>query len=111
MEPLREKLGEKDKAERAWTTLVEVLPNEAASHRRLAQYREARSDHRAAAEQWRQVVRIRTTEPDGWLKLAAAQIAAGNKQAARQTLQEFKEMTWPDRSVYGKAEALLRQLR
>ena len=40
-----ERRGQKAEAERAWTTLVEVLPNEAASHRRLAEYREQRKSY------------------------------------------------------------------
>ena len=106
-----EKQGEKEAAERAWTSLVEALPNEAASHRRLAEYRTSRNDHAAAVEQWQQVIRVRTDEPDGWLNLSASQIAAGDKDGARKTLRHIMTTKWVDTNVHGKAEALLQRLR
>jgi len=105
-----EKRAQKAEAERAWTTLVEVLPNEAASHRRLAQYREQRGNHAAAVAQWRQVVRVRTNESDGWLRLAGAQIAAGDKVGARETLRHVMTTKWTAGDAHRKAEALLRRM-
>ena len=106
-----EKQGDKATAERAWTSLVEVLPNEAASHRRLAEHRESRRDYTAATEQWRQVVRVRADESDGWLRLAKAQIAAGDQPGAKKTLNDVLARKWADTSVMEQAAALLRQIK
>ena len=103
-----EKRRQKAEAERAWTTLAEALPNEAASHRRLAEYRESRGDHEAAVVQWQQVVHVRTDEPAGWLRLARAQFAAGDQEDARKTVRQILTTKWADASVHKKAEALLR---
>ena len=88
---------------------MEVLPNEAASHRRLAQYRTEKGQHAAAIEQWKQVIRVRTDEPDGWLQLATSQLAAGEKADAKETIRKILTKTWNDGGVHGKAEQLLKK--
>jgi predicted Zn-dependent protease len=60
--------GDKVGSERAYTTMVEVKPNEAESHRLLAQLREKQRRYPDAVVQWQQVVRVRSKEPDGWLR-------------------------------------------
>jgi tetratricopeptide (TPR) repeat protein len=85
------KRGDEAGMERAHTSLVEVQPDEAESHRRLAGIREGQDRHADAVVQWRQVVRIRKLEPDGWLDLAQAQIAAGQFDGAAQTIEHVLE--------------------
>lgn len=87
-------LGDADAAERARTNLVEIEPEEAEGHRRLAREREVQNRFADAVTQWQQVVRVRTDEPEGWLALAQAQAHAGDRAAARQTLQKVVTTKW-----------------
>jgi len=105
------RLGDERRAERAWTTLVEVQPNEAESHRLLAEHRERQKRFDAAILHWRQVIRIRTDEPAGWLSLARAQIAGGREAEARETLQKVLSTRWEQRfgNVHLQASRLLRR--
>ena len=67
---------------------------------------------RNAIVQWRQVVRARAEEPDGWLSLAQAQVKASRIAKARETLQGILSRTWPERfgEVHARASELLRDL-
>ncbi len=105
-------LGQVEAAERAWTTLVEVKPNEAAGHRKLAEHRNGQKRYRDAVVQWRQVVRCRAEEPDGWLGLARAQIRAGDLEEARKAVDHLLETTWEKRfgDVKAKAAKLLEEV-
>ena len=67
-------LGQAAEAERAFTSIVEVLPAEAESHQLLAEIRQRQDRWAEAAVQWQQVARIRSLEPTGLLGLAAALI-------------------------------------
>ena len=82
------KLGLAEDAERALTGLAEYAPNDAEGHRLLAEIRGKAKRWDDAVVQWRQVVRIRTQEADGWVGVARAQAAAGRKDEARATLEE-----------------------
>ena len=93
-------------AERAWTSLVEAQPNEAESHRLLANYRERQRRFGDAVIQWAQVVRVRTDEPDGWLALAQAQVRAGDRNAAVKTLEQVIDNKWDQRFGDVKKRAL-----
>jgi len=102
-------LGDAAAAERAWTSTVEAQPNEAESHRLLAIRREEQRRFADAVEQWRQVVRVRTDEPDGWLALARSQLRAGDRDDAERTLREILKTKWDERfgDVESRATALL----
>ena len=104
--------GDERGAERAYTSLVEVRPNEAESHRQLAKVREGQKRFGEAVVQWRQVVRVRTDEPAGWLGLATAQIHAGDLEGAKKTLDHVETATWDARfpDVGSKARTLRRLL-
>ena len=69
-----DKLGRPEEAERAYTSIVEVLPSESESHTLLAEIRQRQNRWDEAIVQWEQVARIRSLEPTGLLKLAEAQI-------------------------------------
>ncbi|MFV1958908.1 MAG: tetratricopeptide repeat protein, partial [Planctomycetota bacterium] len=84
-------LGQEVEAERARTNLVEPLPHESAGHRRLAEIRVAEKRLPEAIVQWRQVVRTDPLDPTGWLALARTQIAAGDGNGARKTLDHVLE--------------------
>ncbi|MFT5524745.1 MAG: hypothetical protein ACI9HK_002707 [Pirellulaceae bacterium] len=83
--------------ERAYTSMVEMLPNESAGHARLASVREAQNDWEAAIEHWKRVSEIRSLEPTGLLQLASAQINADKKQDAKATIKQLESKQWPDR--------------
>ena len=61
-------------AERAYTSIVELLPSESESHTLLAEIRQRQDRWDEAILHWQQVARIRALEPTGLLKLAEAQI-------------------------------------
>jgi len=84
-------------AERAYTSIVEVLPTESESHALLAGIREKHNRWSDAMLHWEQVARIRALEPTGLLRLAAAQIHEKKWEQARETLRKLDMRTWPAR--------------
>ena len=84
-------------SERAYTSTVEMLPQESESHTVLAGIREQQGRWPEAIVQWEQVARIRDLEPTGLLKLAAAQIHERKWDAAKETLRRLSQKTWPER--------------
>jgi predicted Zn-dependent protease len=84
-------------AERAYTSIVEVLPAESESHAALAEVRQKQDRWTEAAAQWEHVARIRALEPTGLLKLAAAQIHLKQWDRAEETLRRLDRRTWPAR--------------
>ena len=105
-------LGKSKETERAYTSIVEVLPNESESHAMLAEIRQNQNRWPEAADQWQQVAKLRSLEPTGLLKLAAAQIHLKQWNAADETLRQLTTTGWPSRfgDVYGQAAQLRRQL-
>src|SRR5262249_44962900 len=69
-----EGLGRYVEVERAYTSIVDVLPTESESHAMLAEIRQQQNRWAEAGVHWEQVARIRALEPTGLLKLAAVQI-------------------------------------
>ncbi|MCO5170603.1 MAG: tetratricopeptide repeat protein [Planctomycetes bacterium] len=104
----RAKLGQPDEAERAWTTPVELVPEEAEGHRALAEVRERQGRFADAAERWRQVVRVRTDEPEGWLGLGRALLRAGEKAEAAEVARRVLGQPWDDR--FGDVHRAAREL-
>ena len=90
-------LGQTEEAERAFTSIVEILPTEAESHQRLAEIRQRQNRWAEAAAQWEQVVRLRALEPTGLLGLAAAQLHLEQWDEAAATLAKLKQTAWPAR--------------
>ena len=87
-------IGREGDAERALTGLAEYAPNEAEGHRRLAILRTTAARHDDASQQWRQVVRIRSPEVDGWLELARSLARAGHKADAHAALDLVLASKW-----------------
>jgi len=83
--------------ERAYTSIVELLPTESESHAMLAEIRQQQERWADAAVHWQQVARLRKLEPTGLLRLAAAQIRLQQWEAARETIRSLRSQTWPDR--------------
>lgn len=90
-------LDKPGEAERAYTSSVEVLPNESEGHALLAEVREKQGQWPAAIAQWERVAAIRALEPTGLLKLAAAQIEHKDWAAAAATLRTVRTQSWPSR--------------
>ncbi|MGA2258436.1 MAG: hypothetical protein ABSG53_27545, partial [Thermoguttaceae bacterium] len=92
-----EKLGQADEVERAYTSIVEVLPTESESHQLLAEIRQRQDRWADAVDQWRQVARIRSLEPTGLLGLAEALIHQRQLVEAAEVLTQLKQKNWPAR--------------
>ena len=102
-------LGQANEAERAYTSIVEVLPTESESHALLATIREKQNRWKDAIEHWEQVARLRSLEPTGLLRLAAAQIHEKQWDKARETLRQLDTRTWPAR--FGNVQQQVDRLR
>ncbi len=95
-------------AERANTSIVEVLPAESESHAMLAEIRQQQDRWDEAIVQWQQVARIRALEPTGLQKLAEAQIHEKRWDDAVETLNKL-DKGWPPR--FGDVHNKVRELR
>jgi tetratricopeptide (TPR) repeat protein len=105
-------LNRPGEAERAYTSIVEMLPNESEGHALLAEVREKQKRWSEAIAHWERVAEIRALEPTGLVKLAAAQLAAGDRDSAGKTLQKVRNQSWPPRfgEVLQQARDLERKL-
>jgi predicted Zn-dependent protease len=101
-------IGQAKEAERAYTSIVEVLPTEAESHAMLAEVRQQQDRWNEAITHWQHVARLRALEPTGLLKLAAAQIHQRQWEQAWDTLRQLNSRTWPARfsDVHQQVRAL-----
>jgi hypothetical protein len=77
--------------------LVEAGPQEAGHQSALAERRQAQGRWTEAIDHWRHVVRLRTKEPDGLLKLAAAQVHERRWVDAEETVRKLNATAWPAR--------------
>ncbi|MGA2032621.1 MAG: VIT domain-containing protein [Thermoguttaceae bacterium] len=92
-----EKLGQAGEVERAYTSIVEVLPAESESHQLLAEIRQRQDRWADAVGQWEQVARIRSLEPTGLAGLAHALIHEHRHAEAADVLTRLKQKNWPAR--------------
>jgi len=108
-----EALAKPAEAERAYTSVVEVLPNESEGHELLAQIRQHQGRWADAIGQWQEVAKIRSLEPNGLLGLAAAQLHEKQFDKASETIAKLKARTWPPHfgDAPGRIAELERQLR
>src|SRR5262249_18420123 len=95
-------------AERAYTSIVHVLPTEAESHALLGDGREKQNRWPEAAAHWEQVARLRALEPTGLWRLAAAQIHQRQWDRGEETLRRLDTRTWPAR--FGDVSGQVRTL-
>ncbi len=98
----------KDQAERAVTSIVEMLPNESESHAMLAEIRQNQSRWPEAATHWQRVAEIRKLEPTGLLKLASAQVQLKQWDNVRDTIRQIDRRDWPSR--FGDVRSQTREL-
>ena len=100
---------EKDKeAERAYTSIVEVLPSESESHAALAELRQKQDRWPEAVVQWEQVTRIRALEPTGLLRLGQAQAHLKQWAPLSETIRKLRSRGWPSR--FGDVDSQIRDL-
>jgi hypothetical protein len=92
-----EKLEQPAEAERARTTLVEVMPQETEGHTRLAEIRQQQDRWTDAVEHWQHVARLRSLEPTGLLRLAAAELHLKDQRSAAATIRQLDTTAWPAR--------------
>ena len=90
-------LGRAAEAERAWTGIVEALPNESEGHAMLAEIRQGQDRWADAAAHWKEVAEIRALEPTGLQRLAEAQMKLGDMEEAIASLQSILAKEWPAR--------------
>lgn len=95
---LAERLKDNEpEAERAATSIVEASPNEAESHAALAELRQQQGRWSEAIPEWQLVTDLRKLEPNGLLKLAAAQVHEKQWDDARATISRLRKTEWPAR--------------
>jgi Tfp pilus assembly protein PilF len=92
-----ETVGRPAEAERAFTSIMDVMPNEVESHALLAEVREQQNRWSEAMALWQRVAELRSAEPTGLLKLAAAQVHEHLWEQAAQTLRQLNGKSWPVR--------------
>ena len=114
-EKLAERLGDSQfqesypgGAERAYTSIVEMLPAESEGHAALAEIRQRQNRWDIAVRHWNRVAEIRAKEPTGLVKLCEAQIHMGKWNDAQQTYQKLKSQAWPER--FNEVENQIQQL-
>jgi predicted Zn-dependent protease len=103
-----ETLGRPKEVERAYTSVVEMTPNESEGHALLAEIREKENRWPDAIAEWEQVARIRALEPTGLLKLAAAQVHERQWDQAEETVKKLRSRGWPAR--FGNVDQQVREL-
>jgi tetratricopeptide (TPR) repeat protein len=108
--------GQADEAERAFTSIIEMIPTDASSHMMFAGVRETQNRWDDAVHHWEEAVRLRTLEPNPLIGLAKAQIHKGQLEKASETLAKLKTKQWPVRfnqapKEIGEVEKLLNDAR
>jgi tetratricopeptide (TPR) repeat protein len=96
-------------SERAYASMVEMLPHESESNTLLAEIRQGQGRWTEAMHHWRQVVRVRTLEPTGYIKLAEAQLHEKQYAEALETIKILESKSWPAR--FSDVEHQIRNLR
>ena len=99
-------------AERAFTSIVEMLPLEAESHSLLAEVRESQNRWLDAIAHWQRAVEFRSLKPEPLLRLAAAQIHEKQRVEADATLRKLEAKVWDKRfdDVAGRTGELRKRL-
>ena len=101
-----------DDAERAYTHIVEIMPNESESHTALAEIRQHQGRWSEASDHWRHVIRVRTKEPAGYVGLARTLIRQRHWTEAQEVIDQVISTSWPERfgDVRSTGRRLLREI-
>ena len=97
---------DKTEAERARTSLAEILPGEIEGHRALAHERENQDRWPEALEQWQKIAELRKLEATGLLNIARVQLFLKKKEQAAATIQQIESTTWSDHAMQEVREML-----
>ncbi len=89
------KLNEAVQAERAYTSLIEVLPNDADSEMALAQVREGQNRWEEAVVHWKLARDYRNEDPSGLLGLAKAYLHQKQWPNAQATIDQLRKPAKP----------------
>ncbi|MCY2963434.1 MAG: hypothetical protein NT069_07235 [Planctomycetota bacterium] len=92
-----DRLGDAAAAERARTSVLDLLPNDAEGHQNLAQIREGQNRFQDALTEWREVLRLRPMDPNGLFGVIRNQISANDREGAKESLQILKKTNWAQR--------------
>ncbi len=105
-------LEQATEAERAFTSIVEMLPLEAESHSLLAEVRESQNRWPDAITHWQRAAEYRLLEPEPLLRLATAQIHEKQRAEADVTLRKLEAKVWDKRfnDVAGRTNELRKRL-
>ena len=91
------RLEQPAEAERAYTSMVEMQPQETESHTLLAKVRETQNRLPDALVEWQHVADLRPLEPTGLVNLARVQIQAKQWDSATESLRQLRSKTWHER--------------
>ncbi|HEV3142442.1 MAG TPA: tetratricopeptide repeat protein, partial [Gemmataceae bacterium] len=99
-------------AERAYTSVVELLPHDAEGHVMLAEIRQRQNRWDEAIGQWEIAVQNNALEPTGLLGLAKAQIHQKQWDKATESVKKLESQSWPARfpNVQEETRALRMQI-
>ncbi|MDA3874116.1 MAG: hypothetical protein PF795_09155, partial [Kiritimatiellae bacterium] len=99
------------KTERAYTSMVEAMPQESESHETLALVREKQSNWEEALVQWDNVIRIRSKEPTGYLGKLRTLLKLSQTDEAKRVFDDLIVTDWPKHfgNVKQQAEAIMKQ--
>jgi hypothetical protein len=101
--------GKLEYSERAYTNIVEMMPNESESHQSLAEIRQNQRRWDLAALHWRHVIRIRSKEPTGYLGLAKVLLRFGDRVEVKEILSHLLKSDWPSR--FGDVRSQAQQIQ
>ena len=106
------KVEEPEQAERAFTSIIEALSEEAESHTILAEVRQQQDRWSDAVPHWQRAAELRALEPNGLIGLAGALIHLRRWDDAAEALKKLDAHPWPSRfgDVRGQTRALWRQV-
>jgi hypothetical protein len=96
-------------AERAYTSIVEMLPREAESHSLFADVLQKQNRWKEAVPQFELAAQLNSMEPTALLGLARAQIHLKEWDKASETVKKLESHPWPAR--FPNAEQEIRALR
>lgn len=91
--------NDETEAERARTSLAEILPGETEGRTALAHERENQNRWPEALEQWQKVAELRKLEATGLLNMARVQLQLKQKEQAAATIQQIERTTWSDHAM------------
>jgi tetratricopeptide (TPR) repeat protein len=104
-------LSQARQAERAFTSIVEMLPNEADGQIKLATVRQQQNQWPASITHWKLAVEYRAEDPSGLFGLAEAQIHEQLWSDAQATVKKLKQPVKPWHRRFGDLQQRIDSLK